>query len=284
MALLASHSTLQRKNIMPMSMNAINKRLEAFNETMQYNGTFAELCEVFPSTYGEWEIQGPARIYRNNWGDQNVWWPDTNDLLYRTNAENGDSRDTDYDLLNFVPTRNSPEWTILRCGKYSGLSLPEVFFQDPVHFQMLRASECYSPKGIPKDELTEVFVKARTIMVPQLKSPNTVVVHRGKIHDHYLGFTLEAANRPLQRFRGREIIDCLIDACVFYSLCLYEDQPKRGPSAGSETFSRCLMNAIDGDNPKAWTKQRCEEFFNDDSNFAYASYLKPKAKSHKTTT
>ena len=247
--------------------NEMKSKAETVLRKMSFKGSYAELQELLSGAIGKWKDLGATKQFIYKWDGSLIWWPDTGDLLKRGTGDQMFDREPN-DKLPLVSKRLTSGWTTITRGKCKGLSLPMWFIHDPLTF-----AECYGLDyftGVLRDEADEIYAKGRVITIPKLNSKELVVVHRADQDDQYTGFTLEPAHAQIMRHRGHEILDHVIDVQVAHTMtCLvYDDEHLK---CMSKAFSRSLMNAVDGNHPKAWDKARCESFFNEISNFVISS-------------
>ncbi len=149
---------------------------------------------------------------------------------------------------------NSSEWSELTFGRYRGLTLPVVVLLDPDWF--FWALERGGFRGRFGREAEEVAVRARAIKVPQDRPPKHVFDHEYDSDGRFLGFVIVSENS----FKGRYAIRLpYLDLSQVRALRTYD---KRGCRRLHRALCRYFFPG------QKLTKRRCEEFFNDDDNFA----------------
>jgi hypothetical protein len=146
-------------------------------------------------------------------------------------------------------------WSVVPFGKYKGKTLPEIIVRDlDWFFWML-------PKfyGRIAEEAQDLARKARAIKIPNSYRSNCEVEYRYELGDRFRGFAfVEAGSAQYSRWSTRlPYLDL--------SRPLRRKYDKRGSGILIRDFRRHYF----GEN-KRLTKERCEEFFSDQSNFIEA--------------
>ena len=149
-------------------------------------------------------------------------------------------------------------WSELTFGRHEGRILPEVVFRDPDWFFWAMENDVFERRGVIKHEADYVCMKATSIRIPRSNERELEVQHY--IHPGTGKFgQLEVVpkEQPLhsQAFRGS-----VIDLSVARSIARYD-------KCGSRLLVRCAKEILFGSKSYRMTRQRCEEFFDDESNF-----------------
>jgi len=149
-------------------------------------------------------------------------------------------------------------WTPLRFGKHIGKTLPQVLFVDPDWFFW-----AYD-KGIIKgytitQEASKIHAKATSIRVPQTGAEPLIVEYNFFDGKSY-GFDIVEKSRPQHAGSTVTIRGQQIDMSVPMRVKGYD-------KLGYKLFIGSLKSAIFGKANVRMTKEKCEAFFDDDSNF-----------------
>ena len=146
-------------------------------------------------------------------------------------------------------------WSRLHFGKHKGKSLPQILFHDPDWFFWSHEQDNFD--GALQVEAKELVVKAKNIKIPKVDGEDTVAVyhtHRGK----FATFELIPESRPTTSetaFRKS-----VIDLSVPRRISSYD-------KLGCKLFLKQLKHYLFRNSSHHMTRKRCEEFFDDDSNF-----------------
>jgi hypothetical protein len=143
-------------------------------------------------------------------------------------------------------------WSVVPFGKYKGKTLPEIIMRDlDWFFWML-------PKFYGKiaEEAQDVSRKARAIKIRSRRHKHLEVEYRYELGDRFRGFAfVVAGSARYSRWSTRL-------SYLDLSRLLRRKYDKRGSRILMRDFRRHYF----GKN-KRLTKERCEEFFSDQSNF-----------------
>ena len=152
-------------------------------------------------------------------------------------------------------------WTPLKFGKYAGKTLPQVLFSDPDWFFWAYEEDVFARYPSVGREAEEIYRRARSIRVPDEDGEPRVAE-----------YTIDPT---VHRFGGLELVPAswaphegassccrrgVIDMMEPRDLAEYD---KRGMKMLLSDMKEYLF----GDSAFRMTKQRCEEFFDDDDNF-----------------
>jgi hypothetical protein len=170
------------------------------------------------------------------------------------------------------------KWTTLTFGKHKGKTLPQIIWSDPDwYFWFHDKGEAY---GSLKKEAEAIYARARNIRIPRLKKEAEAIYAR-------------ARNIRIPRKDGKEwVIDYHTDprsgkfgAMTFINKETIPNSPFSGfadhidfyvPKAlaggnmdktGYTAFLRDVKAFLFGNASEYMTKEKCEEFFNDNDNF-----------------
>jgi len=150
-------------------------------------------------------------------------------------------------------------WTKLNFGKHRGRTLPQVLFNDPNYFFWLcqQRELCSGSLG---REARELFRKARSIKVPG-NGERVVEYYIHRPTGKFARFELVPYSRPEHCGSSPTFRSPVIDLSVPRQ---YDDWDK----LGYKNFLLHMKAYLFGDPYFRMTKRRCEEFFEEDSNFS----------------
>jgi hypothetical protein len=148
------------------------------------------------------------------------------------------------------------KWSIVRFGKYKGMTLPQILLKDPDWFFWI-APKLY---GRLRDEANELVRKAKAIKIPGARRKKKVVEYkRDDQHPpRFLGFQIVEANSYMN---GKY---CTRSKYLDLS---FVRRSRPYDKAGSRRLVRDFCRNYFGRN-KRLTRRRCEAFFNNERNFA----------------
>ncbi len=155
-------------------------------------------------------------------------------------------------------------WTPLKFGPHKGLTLPQVLFKDPDWFLNIYENEkrlLVRYQNSLMEEANDIYNKACNIIIPKSDGNNYEIeyfIDSGTCRFAY--FKIVPAKQG-QHVGGsitirKEVIDMSI--------------PRRyshNDKIGYKSFVRSIKNIFFGDASYTMTKKRCEDFFDDPSNF-----------------
>ena len=149
-------------------------------------------------------------------------------------------------------------WTTLNFSKYAGRSLPEIILSDADWVFWAFHKGVF--KGRLAAESEELVQKATAIKIPKPDPRRWQVEYRYEDNDRFCGFAFVEADVP----------SCCGSRLVRRSTHLDLSCVRRGKAydkRGCRNLLRDFRRHYFGDNTRL-TKQRAEEFFRDDKNFA----------------
>jgi hypothetical protein len=152
------------------------------------------------------------------------------------------------------------QWSTLKFGKHIGKSLPQVIFTDPDWF--FWAVEDTVFKGPLQQEAADLDKKARSIRIPSkhgIKQVAEYYVHppTGK----FASMQILDANIPQHQGSSPTFRKDVIDLSMPRQIAPYD-------KLGCGNLITSAKHALFGSGSARMTRQRCEAFFNDLSNFA----------------
>lgn len=152
-------------------------------------------------------------------------------------------------------------WTILTFGKHEGKTLPQVIFSDPDWFFWAIDKEIF--KGSLASEARELDRKARNIKLPQ-KNKKERMVAEYAIHPSTRSFghmELVPESRPHHVGSTPTFRKDVIDLSTPREMANYD-----------KLVCSILIHSVKyylfGNRSARMTRKRCEEFFENDENFA----------------
>ena len=152
-----------------------------------------------------------------------------------------------------------PRWTAVKFGKHEGKTLPQILFRDPDWFFYMYSQGAFAGNGDLEAEAEEIYRKARAIKVPPgYKALFIIHSPTGKFG------TLQVV--PSSELEHGEpmlhvIVKDVIDMEVPITISSYD-------KTGYKSLIGCLKLFLFEDRSRRMTKSRCEEFFEEDDNFA----------------
>lgn len=150
-------------------------------------------------------------------------------------------------------------WTKLTFGKYTGKTLPQVIFEDPDWF--FWAYEKNVLKGTLAKEAEQIYKKACSIRVPQEEEEKMEVEYFIQPLTHkFSHFELVPISKPLHVGSSPAFRSSKIDLSWPRSIAPYDKQ-------GAGEMVRRVKHYLFGSSRYVMTKQRCEDFFDNDENF-----------------
>jgi hypothetical protein len=150
-------------------------------------------------------------------------------------------------------------WTTLGFGKHKGKTLPEVAFCDPDWLFWAIGKGLF--KGAMEKEAEEIYRKSSRIRIPQNGSE---IKHVEYIIDQgtYKFGTLRILTGDIESYRPltrNQIMD-VIDMRVPRQIAPHD-------KLGYKNFLFAMKDILFGDPSHRMNQRRCEDFFNDASNF-----------------
>lgn len=152
-------------------------------------------------------------------------------------------------------------WSPLSFGKHKGKTLPQVIFSDPDWFFWAYEEDAFVGKGNIEKEAREIYRKAKSIKVPQVRGEKTVVeyiVHQPSKKFGTMQFV--PASRPKHVGSSPTFRSDVIDFSVPRQITKFD-------KLGGKTFVLAFKRIIFGKSKHMMTKKRCEEFFDNEDNF-----------------
>ncbi len=151
-------------------------------------------------------------------------------------------------------------WKTLRFGKHDGESIPEILLHDPDWFFWAWSRGVFNESSNYFDEAVVAHAKATSIRIPQTRTERLDVEYTFHPDGTCLGFDLVPSNRPRHQGSTRTARSDHIDLSVPHRAASYD-------KLGNRQFLRSVKSCLFGDPAAHMTRQSCEAFFNDDSNF-----------------
>ena len=151
-------------------------------------------------------------------------------------------------------------WQIINFGKYSGKTLPQVLLYDPDWFFGAFEKGDFSDKGSLVYEANDLYNKATSIKIPnnngELVAEYLVHASTGK----FLRFKIVPLHSPQHEGSSRTFRFPVIDLSAPRKIA---KQDKHGCKQLLYSFKRYVF----GSPSTRLTKNKCEEFFKDNTNF-----------------
>jgi hypothetical protein len=152
-------------------------------------------------------------------------------------------------------------WNTLNFGKHKGKSLPQVLFTDPDWFFWAVENNVFDSRPLFKTQAQDLYRKARCIKVPQKEDERLVAeywIHRptGK----FSHFDLVPENLPKHKGASPTFRSKSIDMSVPRNIAKYD-------KTGCKSLLLSLKHYLFGNKSTKMTRERCEQFFEDSTNF-----------------
>ncbi len=147
-------------------------------------------------------------------------------------------------------------WTTVAFGKYRGMSLPQIIFNDTDYFFWLCENNAFPSERLAA-EAKEINHKARTIKIPSsyLNMKVQYTILNGFEH-----MTLVPVEQPNHTGSSRVIFRDCFDMSMARKFGAYAKK-------SNEILVQGIKRFLFGSENTRMTKKRCEQFFDDDSNF-----------------
>jgi hypothetical protein len=152
-------------------------------------------------------------------------------------------------------------WTVLNFGKHKGNTLPQIMFTDPHWFYLAFEDGTFNDRGNLLKEANDIFQKSTTIKILQKGEETLVAEYR--IHpasQNSVGFELVEQSRLPDQGATTVLRRFVIDLSIPEKIEGYDKLEYK-------TFLMNLKHYLFGSEKIKITKERCEEFFNNNSNF-----------------
>jgi len=153
------------------------------------------------------------------------------------------------------------EWIELWFGKYQGKTLPQIMFSDPDWFFWAYDNKIFQGKENLRVEANEIYKKSISIKIPQ-KGPIKLVAEYG-IHPITNNFCdLEIVPEDRRPHVG--------STSVFRKSVIDMSAPRKIQSydkLGCKIMITAVKCYVLGNAKLKMTKERCEDFFNNNANF-----------------
>jgi hypothetical protein len=151
-------------------------------------------------------------------------------------------------------------WTPLNFGKHNGKTLPQVVFADPDWFFWAHEKGVFENRGRLRREANEIYQRATSIKVPQEDDEEKWVAEYGMHKGRFCNVEVVPKSRERHHGSTTTFRRTVFDLSFPRQISSYD-------KGGCRLLVRSLKFYLFGDEHCRLTKQRCEEFFDDDSNF-----------------
>ena len=149
-------------------------------------------------------------------------------------------------------------WTPLKTEKHREKTLPQVVFIDPDWFFHLHKKNWFEFNHYYEAE--ELYQRATSIRIPQADAGEKREIEYVFLYEKFDHMKLVPESIPYHWGSSRTSRNDIIDLSVPFSHSRYDKR------AGKIIISN-LKHVVFGNKSHKMTKERCEEFFNDESNF-----------------
>lgn len=152
-------------------------------------------------------------------------------------------------------------WSIVSFGKHAGKTLPQIVLSDPDWFFWAIEQNLFQNKGPLRREAMEIDARARSIRIPNnntggLEAEYILHAPTGK----FGRMDIVPANRPQHEGSSPTFRKNVIDLSVAHKIASYD-------KLGSKNLISSVKYALFGSTTARMSQKRCEEFFDDPTNF-----------------
>jgi hypothetical protein len=152
-------------------------------------------------------------------------------------------------------------YNILDFGRYAGKSLPQIILHDPDWFFWALESGVFDGQRLPTEQVQWLGHCARNIQIPDgSKGPRIALysLHEptGKFLDVQFAYACDVTDTVPNGFLVRPVIDLSVPRTI----AAYD-------KTGGKRLLRSVRRMMFGQERIYLTRERCESFFNNESNF-----------------
>ncbi|MFX0199709.1 MAG: hypothetical protein ACFFCW_26605 [Candidatus Hodarchaeota archaeon] len=152
-------------------------------------------------------------------------------------------------------------WTVLQFGKHKGKTLPQVVLSDPDWFFWAIEKNVFEGKAPLEREAQEINYKARNIKIPNKEGKDLVAEYLIHLPTRRFGaMDIVPRDRPLHQGSSPAFRKDVIELSFPRQISQYD-------KFGCRKLLLSVKHHLFGDRHCRMTRQRCEGFFEDDSNF-----------------
>jgi len=152
-------------------------------------------------------------------------------------------------------------WSVINFGKHKGKTLPQVLFSDPDWFFWAIEEDIFQNKGSLRGQAADLNSKARRIKVPERHGTNMLVEYI--IHSptgKFAQIELVSASQPHHNGSSPTFRKSEIDLSIPRQIVPYD-------KLGCKNMLKSAKFYLFESRSAHMTKKRCEDFFDDASNF-----------------
>ena len=152
-------------------------------------------------------------------------------------------------------------WSVINFGTHKGKTLPQVLFSDPDWFFWAIEEGVFQNRGTLRGQAADLNTKARHIKVPARHGTNMLVEY--VIHPptgKFAHIELVPASQPHHDGSSPTFRKSEIDLSIPRQIAQYD-------KLGCKNMLKSAKFYLFGSERTRMTKERCEEFFDDVSNF-----------------
>jgi hypothetical protein len=150
------------------------------------------------------------------------------------------------------------DWTVVDFGKYEGKTLPQIVLIDPDWFFWAVEEHIFNKSDELKAEANEIRRKATNIKIPS-GSRVEYAIHPSA--GELASVSVVPASTPQHHGSSPTLVAEVLDLSMARKIAPYD---KLG---GGIIVAAVKFHVLDGRKTRL-TRERCERFFNDDTNFA----------------
>ena len=152
-------------------------------------------------------------------------------------------------------------WSSLMLGKYKYKTLPQVIFLDPDWFFWAYKDGAFENKGTLESESEEIYNKACSIRIPRQDHENYVVDYYFNLErTRIVRFDIVPASQPTHDGSSPTLRLDKIDLSLVRKGKTYD-------KLGGRKLIKSLKQCYFKNSRYQMTRERCEDFFNNDDNF-----------------
>ena len=154
-------------------------------------------------------------------------------------------------------------WNSLTFGKHKGKNLPQILFSDPDWFFWAISNNVFDNKSASiLSQAKDIYTKSTNIKIPDNIDDDLEVEYF--IHspsNKFSHFTIIPSSKPIHQGSSGTCRSPLIDMSIPKQIASYD-------KLGCKNLISSLKYYIFGNKSARLTQKKCEDFFDDDNNFA----------------
>jgi hypothetical protein len=154
-------------------------------------------------------------------------------------------------------------WTTMESTKHEGLTLPQALLKDPDwFFFMMEKEQPFAHSQLLRAQARDLYLKATSIRIPEDGKVEALEIEH-MIHypsRKYAGFIVVPASKESHQGSSQTLRRDHLDMSVPRQIAPYD-------KSGNQLLVKFMKPLYFGNEKARLTKEKCEAFFNDRSNF-----------------